>query len=109
MAVLNSTLLKTKLMISGSDQDALLDLLIDQTKDVITKEYFGYAKIPNDWTFPEEFTYIGLEVATHLYNKIGVEGQTEHTEQGIKRIYSEGGIPRHLFDQLPRKVKTFNL
>lgn len=109
MAVLNLALLKNKLQIVGSDQDALLEVLIDQSKDIVTKEYFGYADIPEDWTFPESFTYVGLEVATHLYNKVGIEGQVSHKEQAIERVYAEGGVPRHLFDQLPRKAKTFGL
>lgn len=109
MAVLDLSLLKAKLNINESDQDALLNLLINQAKDIVTKEYFAYAEIPDDWDFPETFTYVGLEVATHLYNKVGIEGQTSHKEQGIDRVFQEGGIPRHLFDQLPRKVKTLKL
>ena len=109
MAVLDLALLKNKLLIDGSDQDALLEILIDQAKDIVTKEYFGYADTPADWTFQESFTYVGLEVATYLYNKVGIEGQVSHKEQSIERVYAEGGVPRHLFDQLPRKVKTFGL
>lgn len=109
MAVLDISLLKTKLNISGSEEDNLLQILVDQSKDIVSKEYFGYAEVPADWVFPEIFTYVGLEVATHLYNKVGIEGQVSHKEQGIDRVYSEGGIPRHLFDQLPRKVKTLKL
>lgn len=109
MAVLDLALLKSKLLIDGSEQDALLEILIEQSKDIVTKEYFGYADIPEQWVFPESFTYVGLEVATHLYNKVGIEGQVSHKEQGIERVYAEGGVPRHLFDQLPRKVKTFGL
>lgn len=109
MAVLDLALLKSKLLIDGSEQDGLLEILIEQSKDIVTKEYFGYADIPEQWVFPESFTYVGLEVATHLYNKVGIEGQVSHKEQGIERVYAEGGVPRHLFDQLPRKVKTFGL
>lgn len=109
MAVLDLDLLKSKLNIDGSDQDGLLQVLIDQAKDIVTKEYFAYVDIPEDWQFPETFTYTGLEVATHLYNKVGIEGQRSHAEQGINRVYEEGGIPRHLFDQLPRRVRTFTL
>lgn len=109
MAVLDLALLKSKLLIDGSEQDALLEVLIEQAKDIVTKEYFGYADIPEQWVFPESFTYVGLEVATYLYNKVGIEGQVSHKEQGIERVYAEGGVPRHLFDQLPRKVKAFSL
>ena len=109
MAVLDLALLKSKLLIDGSEQDALLEVLIEQSKDIVSKEYFGYADIPEQWVFPESFTYVGLEVATYLYNKVGIEGQVSHKEQGIERVYAEGGVPRHLFDQLPRKVKAFSL
>lgn len=109
MAILNVDLLKTKLQVTDNNQDGLLQILTDQAKDIVTKEYFGYSDIPEDWIFPESFTYVGLEVATYLYNKVGIEGQVSHKEQGIERVYAEGGVPRHLFDQLPRKVKTFGL
>lgn len=109
MAVLDLTLLKSKLNINESDQDTLLQLLIDQAKDIVTKEYFAYAEVPEDFVFPETFTYVALEVATYLYNKVGIEGQVSHKEQGIDRVFEDGGIPRYLFDQLPRKVKTLKL
>lgn len=48
----------------------------------------------------QRFEYIQFQIAVRLWNIRGIEGETEHTENGIKRSYSKDGV----IDDLMRKV-----
>lgn len=78
------TLEKLKIMlgITGSDEDELLQLLLDDVKaDLLT------------WTnrveLPTALEPIQRQIAAIRYNRQGVEGQTAHSEGGISRSFED--------------------
>lgn len=80
--------LRTILGIENTDEDTLLIEYLNSAKvDILNKRYpMGY---PNE-TIELEPRYLTLQVelAVVKYNMRGVEGQTQHTENGIGRSYT---------------------
>jgi hypothetical protein len=79
--------LKLRLDIPSQDfsKDNLLDDILETAKSkILNKRYpFGASKTEL------EARYLDLQVdlAIVLYNKMGVEGQTSHAENGVSRSY----------------------
>jgi hypothetical protein len=103
---LTITQFKLKLGITDDSQDDLLNLLLDQAKDAVMKYHYGAAYLPTDLAFLDQFSYQALDIAIYLYNKMGVEGQNVHKEQGVDREYGSSHIPPEMFDGIPKKVRT---
>lgn len=45
-----------------------------------------------------------LRIANELFNRIGVEGETSHTELGVQRVYSNGRLTPGLLEEVTPKV-----
>ena len=53
----------------------------------------------------EKYKYLQVEIAIELYNKMGAEGQSSHSENGVNRAYMETMVSRALLSQIvPRGV-----
>lgn len=84
-----SARLKTRLGLTGTDKDALLDELIISAEDAC-KAYIGRESVPDGC----ETAVVRL--ASVEYNRLGMEGETSH---------SEGGVSVSV-DALPEDVKA---
>ena len=45
---------------------------------------------------PRRYAYLQCEIATHLLNKRGAEGEVSHSENGISRTYGDADVPESL-------------
>jgi hypothetical protein len=53
----------------------------------------------------EKYRRLQVEIAIELFNKIGAEGQTRHSENGIDRTFATTMVSRTLLSQIiPRAV-----
>lgn len=87
--------LKTMLGITGSDEDALLTIHLNLARDFIARYRNSYDLTDPDNPVPEvETAYenVQLLMASESYSKAGAEGETAHTEAGIKRTYESGTL-----------------
>lgn len=50
------------------------------------------------------FEFIQFQIAVRLWNIRGIEGETEHTENGVKRSYSNDGVIADLMRKVPAPV-----
>lgn len=77
--------------------DDYLNILLDEAESKIMNK--RYPSI--DWTeedddgdrvYPLESKYYNLQIqiAIALYNRIGAEGESQHTENGVSRTYQSG-------------------
>lgn len=82
-----SARLKTRLDLTGTDKDALLDELIISAEDSC-KAYLGRESVPDGC----ETAVVCL--AAVEYNRLGMEGETSHSEGGVS------------VDALPEDVKA---
>lgn len=90
--------LKIWLDISDSDtsKDAKLQMLLDAAESKI-KERRG--NLPNE-PMESRWNMKQVEIAVYLYNKQGAEGETEHTENGTKRVYESASIPASMLSDI---------
>lgn len=83
---------------TGEPDEAILNDCLESAKNAILARRFPFAEPP-----PEiPFRYIDLQfrIALDLYNKIGGEGQTGHTENGISRTWSSAWISKELLNEV---------
>lgn len=92
---------KLKLMLSISDttEDDLLDLCLDFAKEIICNIRFTTDVEP-------EYQNVQIRIAIEIYNKMGAEGQTSHSENGVSRAYESGDISPSLLAQITPMAKT---
>ncbi len=95
-------------------QVELLRSLVPESQEVSNETVQFYLDIAKDiicerrFTTDVELEYKNIQVlmAIELFNKIGVEGQTSHSENGISRTYDTSDISRSLLSKVPVSIKT---
>lgn len=80
--------LRKILGIENTDEDALLIEYLNIAKvDILNKRYpMGYPKDPIE--LEPRYLTLQVDLAVVRYNMRGVEGQTQHSENGIGRHYT---------------------
>lgn len=58
-------------------------------------------------TYLESNTYLIAQLASAVYNKIGVNGQTSHSENGISRVYDSSAYPADLVSRIIPLVRSY--
>lgn len=51
--------------------------------------------------------YLMAQLASSAYNKIGVNGQTSHNENGVHRVYDSSAYPADLVARIVPLVRTY--
>lgn len=76
------------LLAPDTDTDEVLDTMIALAEvEVLNKMYpFGY---PEGLLVPARYEMLQVQLAAELYTKRGAEGQVQHGENGITRVWPE--------------------
>lgn len=78
--------------------ELLLSLLEIAEGIVLNKRYpFGP---PEGAVIPAMYEHIQLQIAVELFSKMGAEGQTSHSENGINRTYESADISPSLLKRI---------
>jgi len=75
------------------DEDVLKECL-EEARDAIMARRFPYRTWPDE--LEPQYVEKQIRIAISLYNRIGDEGETGHTENGVTRTYDESWIPKQL-------------
>lgn len=77
----------------------LLKALIETAEGIVlSRRYpFGY---PEGTTVEARFEHIQIQIALELFSKMGAEGQTGHSENGISRSYEAADISPSLLKRI---------
>ncbi len=78
-------------MVGGSDTDDVLSTYLKLAGTKIIMRAFPYDDTAHD--VPSKYALLQCEIAAYLLNKRGAEGETQHSENGISRIYENADIP----------------
>ncbi len=78
---------------STDDESVLRTYLKFAAKKILAKAY-PYDKSVTE--VPVEYECLQIEIAAYLMNKRGAEGQSSHTENGVKRVYENGDVPNSM-------------
>ena len=79
--------------------DELLNVLLEQAAEIVlTRRYpFGY---PSDVVVPERYALTQCQIAVELFSRMGAEGQTGHSENGISRSWEAGDVSPALLSRI---------
>lgn len=83
-------MLMTQLPDAPAEEEELLETLLYTARDIINERRFPFRKeLPDD----VEPKYEGLQIriAKELYTKLGIEGETQHSEAGMTRTFTSSG------------------
>lgn len=85
------------------DENTGNDLLESATEIIMQRRY------PFDeWPDELESRYYGLQIriAVDLFNKLGAEGETAHSENGVSRTYGAENVSTDLLAEIIPKAKV---
>jgi hypothetical protein len=89
-----------KLLLDTPDvPDAILQFHLDRASDII-------CELRHSDVVEPQYLNIQIQMAIELFNKMGVEGQVGHSENGVSRTYGTGDISETLLNQIQPYVRT---
>lgn len=82
--------------------DDLLNYLLEQAGGIVLNKRYPFG-VPEGSTVPAQYEHIQIRIALELFSKMGAEGQTAHSENGVSRTYEAADVSPSLLRQiLPR-------
>lgn len=87
----------------SSVSDALLLTYLEDAKGIVlNRRYpFGY---PDGTEVEPKYEAVQVAIAIELYSKLGAEGETAHSENGISRTYENGFVSSSLLNMILPKI-----
>lgn len=94
------TILKLRLGKGANDetQDDLLTALLNSAFSIIMSKRYPFGNAPKD--LEAQYMDLQIRIAMDLFNKIGAEGETAHSEQGISRSYQSAWVSQDLLGEI---------
>lgn len=94
-------LLKAKLVgTQYADNTDLLDAYIQDATDLCKNTLYPFSQQTPPDTLPDRYSSWIARAALEMISKIGGEGETEHSENGVTRYYSAGTVSKELLAEL---------
>ena len=88
-----------KLLGSQNSEDEVLTYLLDVAAEIITNIRFTDIVEP-------QYLNTQIQIAIELYNKMGVEGQVSHGENGINRTYESGDVSKSVLSRITPRARS---
>lgn len=78
--------------------------LLESATEIIMQRRYPFDEWPNEL----ESRYYGLQIriAVDLFNKLGAEGETAHSENGVSRTYGAENVSTDLLAEIIPKAKV---
>lgn len=91
---------KLAVLISPDTADErLLSLLLSQAEGIVLNRRYPFGP-PEGATVDTRYEHIQLQIAVELFSKMGAEGQTAHSENGINRTYEAADVSASLLKRI---------
>ena len=91
---------KLKVLISpDTASDELLSYLLEQSEGIILNRRYPFGA-PEGASLSPLHEQIQIRMAVELYSKMGAEGQTQHTENGVSRVWEAGDVSPSLLKHI---------
>ena len=89
----------TALISPDTASNDLLGYLLEQAEGIVLNKRYPFG-IPEGATVPAMYEHIQLRIAVELFSKMGAEGQTAHSENGVSRSYEAADVSPSLLKQI---------
>lgn len=91
---------RVKVLISpDTASDELLLYLLEQAGGIVLNRRYPFGT-PKGATVEPRYEHVQLRIAVELYSKMGAEGQTAHSENGISRTYEAADVSPSTLKQI---------
>ncbi len=77
----------------------LLSFLLEQAEGIVLNRRYPFGA-PEDAVVPVAYEHIQLQIAVELFSKMGAEGQTGHSENGVSRTWEAGDVSQSLLKRI---------
>lgn len=77
----------------------LLSFLLGQAEGIVLNRRYPFGA-PAEAAVPAVYEHIQLQIAVELFSKMGAEGQTGHSENGVNRTYEAGDVSPSLLKRI---------
>ena len=82
--------------------DIELEDILESAKAVILSRRFPFGDYPEE--IENRYKDLQIRIAVEMFNKVGVEGQVNHSENGISRTYSSASVSEELLREITPKA-----
>ena len=82
--------------------DIELEDILESAKAVILSRRFPFGDYPEE--IENRYKDLQIRIAVEMFNKVGVEGQVSHSENGISRTYSSASVSEELLREITPKA-----
>lgn len=93
---------RLKIRIPENNSDTELEELLESAKAVILSRRFPFGEQPDE--IEPRYKDLQIRIAVEMFNKIGIEGQTSHSENGVSRSYSSSSVSEELLREITPKA-----
>ena len=94
---------RLRIRITGNDiDDKELEDILESAKAVILSRRFPFGEYPED--IEPRYKDLQIRIAVEMFNKIGAEGETAHSENGVSRTYSSASVSEELLREITPKA-----
>lgn len=84
--------------VSTKDNELLEELLSSAAAAILSRRFpFGHDA---GQEVPAQYEDLQIRIAVDMFNKIGAEGETMHSENGISRTYDSGWVSESLLSEV---------
>ncbi|MDD6715722.1 MAG: phage head-tail connector protein [Firmicutes bacterium] len=87
-----------KLLIKGSYSDEILSAYLKMAGQKVINRAYPYDDTVT--SVPVRYEHNQLQIAAYMIHKLGAEGQTAHTENGISRRYENADVPASMLSDI---------
>ncbi len=77
----------------------LLSFLLEQAEGIVLNKRYPFG-VPEEAVVPVAYEHIQLQIAVELFSKMGAEGQTDHSENGVTRKWEAGDVSQSLLKRI---------
>jgi hypothetical protein len=77
----------------------LLSFLLEQSEGIVLNKRYPFG-VPEEAVVPVAYEHIQLQIAVELFSKMGAEGQTDHSENGVTRKWEAGDVSQSLLKRI---------
>jgi hypothetical protein len=93
---------RLKIRITEKVTDAELEDILESAKAVILSRRFPFSEWPAE--IEGKYKDLQIRIAVEMFNKLGAEGETAHSENGVSRSYSSASVSEELLREITPKV-----
>ena len=94
---------RLRIRITGNNiDDKELEDILESAKAVILSRRFPFGEYPED--IEPRYKDLQIRIAVEMFNKIGAEGETAHSENGVSRTYSSASVSEELLREITPKA-----